>query len=51
MLSINYKKDFLILSGIIIRQFYAVADLHSQTEILKWKDGKSIRLSKTLTKT
>jgi hypothetical protein len=39
MPTIDFKKDFLIPSGIIIRQFYTVADLHPQTEILIWEEG------------
>jgi len=42
------KKTFVILSGLIIILFLlAAADLYSQTEILKWKDGKSACVSIT----
>ena len=43
----NYKKIFLIVSGITIYQFFLGADMYSQTEILKWKDGKSSCVSIT----
>jgi peptidoglycan/xylan/chitin deacetylase (PgdA/CDA1 family) len=42
------KKTFVILSGSIIILFLlTTADLYSQTEILKWKDGKSACVSIT----
>jgi peptidoglycan/xylan/chitin deacetylase (PgdA/CDA1 family) len=43
----NYKKVFLIISGITIYQFFLGADMYSQTEILKWKDGKASCVSIT----
>ena len=47
MINTNYKKIFLISSGITIFQFITGVDLYSQTEILKWKDGKSSCVSIT----
>jgi peptidoglycan/xylan/chitin deacetylase (PgdA/CDA1 family) len=41
------KKIFLILSGLIFLQFFIITNLYSQTEILKWKDGKSSCVSIT----
>lgn len=41
------KKTFVILSGSIIILLLVAADLYSQTEILKWKDGKSSCVSIT----
>lgn len=47
MCIIKSKIIFLILSGLIILQFIRSANLYSQTEILKWKDGKSSCVSIT----
>src|SRR4030042_4915727 len=47
MITTSYKKVFLIVSGITIYQFFLGADMYSQTEILKWKDGKSSCVSIT----
>ena len=41
------KKILLILAEIVIFQFIIVLNLYSQTEILKWKDGKSSCVSIT----
>ena len=41
------KKTFMLLSGSIIILLLIAADLYSQTEILKWKEGKSSCVSMT----
>ena len=47
MINTNFKNIFLIVSGMTINQFFSGADIYSQTEILKWKDGKSSCVSIT----
>jgi hypothetical protein len=44
---IDRSKIFFVASGITIFQFFSGADIYSQTEILKWKDGKSSCVSIT----
>jgi len=47
MCTLIMKKIFQILAEITIFQLIIVLNLYSQTEVLKWKDGKSTCVSIT----